>query len=287
MNHVLLAALCFLFLSCQRRPSSQFASATAHAEEPTVAVSHSETDEFFSSDGELTQEDFDRVTPDASKTTEKTMLLKRYSYVTAYNPETRCPAWVGWTLTAAHTDGPYPRLKKFLEDKDVPQPRALYSDIRESRCGYQRGHMCPAADNKWAEQAQHDAFLMTNICPQDGDLNQNDWEELEEKCRDWAKAYGKVHIVAGPIFIHQPRRTVGENHVAVPDAFFKVVLVGEGSKAKAIGFFYENEDGRHPMSHYVRSVDEIEDFTRLDFFHHLDDETENRIEARSDLRDWR
>ena len=73
MNHVLLAALCFLFLSCQRRPSSQFASATAYAEEPTVAVSHSETDETTFSDGELTQEDFDRVTPDASKTTEKTI----------------------------------------------------------------------------------------------------------------------------------------------------------------------------------------------------------------------
>ena len=87
MNHVLLAALCFLFLSCHRQPSSQFASATAHAEEPTVAASHSETDESFSSDGKLTQEDFDRVTPDASKTTEKTHSLTSLKFV--MNPAVR------------------------------------------------------------------------------------------------------------------------------------------------------------------------------------------------------
>ena len=41
---------------------------------------------------------------------------------------------------------------------------------------------------------------MTNICPQNGNLNQHDWKYLEEACREWAKKYDKIYIVAGPIF---------------------------------------------------------------------------------------
>ena len=117
-------------------------------------------------------------------------LLERFSYKTSYNKETRTPNWVGWALTAEHTDGEYARKgHSFIEDLDVPLPRAIPADIRESECGYQRGHMCPAGDNKWSYKAQKDAFLMTNICPQNGNLNQLDWKYLEEACREWAKKY--------------------------------------------------------------------------------------------------
>ena len=110
------------------------------------------------------------------------IILKRYSYTTSYNCETLTPHWVGWVLTSAHTDGEYARKgHMFIEDLDVPSPRAIYTDIREGDCGYQRGHMCPAGDNKWSYKAQSDAFLMTNICPQNGDLNQRDWKYLEEE----------------------------------------------------------------------------------------------------------
>lgn len=175
-----------------------------------------------------------------------------------------------------------------MEDQEVPAPRATYADIREGECGYQRGHICPAGDNKWSFQAQKEAFLMTNICPQNGDLNQRDWKYLEEACRDWAKRYGKVYIVAGPIFRSRRAKKVGENGVSVPDAFFKVVLrLGEGtSGTKAIGFIYENRKGHHEMAHYVRSVDEVEAATGLDFFYQLDDKTEEAVEQESNLDDW-
>ncbi|MDO4930972.1 MAG: DNA/RNA non-specific endonuclease [Bacteroidales bacterium] len=228
----------------------------------------------------------------AAKLSDKTVphqLLQRSAYTASYNCETRTPNWVGWVLTRAHTDGEYNRNgRKFMEDTDVPEPRAAYSDIRESECGYQRGHMCPSADNKWSYKAQTEAFLMTNICPQNGELNQKDWKYLEEACRDWANKYGAVYIVAGPIFTTRPLRTVGEHEVAVPDAFFKVVL-RTGDKptdTAALGFIYPNTDGEHEMSHYVKTVDEVEAMTGLDFFSPLDDEVENQVEAKSDLAAW-
>lgn len=171
---------------------------------------------------------------------------------------------------------------------DVPEPRAAYSDIREGECGYQRGHMCPAGDNKWSYKAQKEAFLMTNICPQNGDLNQRDWKYLEEACRDWASKYGKIYIVSGPVFRSKNPQTVGEHEVSVPDAFFKVVLtLGKKQDApKSIGFIYNNVEGRHKMEYYARSVDEVEKMTGLNFFSHLDDKVENRIEAECDLGSW-
>lgn len=112
-------------------------------------------------------------------------MLNRMAYTVSYNGERLTPNWVGWVLTAAHTDGSFERKgHKFMEDQEVPTPRATYADIREGECGYQRGHICPAGDNKWSFQAQKEAFLMTNICPQNGDLNQRDWKYLEEACRD-------------------------------------------------------------------------------------------------------
>lgn len=149
--------------------------------------------------------------------------------------------------------------------------------------------MCPAGDNKWSFEAQKDAFLMTNICPQNGNLNQYDWRFLEEQCREWAIKYGKIYIVAGPIFYIKNYKTVGEHKVAVPDAFFKVILtISSNSKKepKIIGFIYQNIAQRHTMEHYVCSVDEVEKVTGLDFFYQLDDSVENVIEASSNLKEW-
>lgn len=218
---------------------------------------------------------------------EETVLLKRYAYTSSYNIRTRNPNWVGWMLCAEHTDGIHGRKgHAFREDEDVPEPRADYDDIREGECGYQRGHMCPAGDNKWSYKAQEEAFLMTNICPQDGDLNQRDWKYLEEACREWANGFGRIYIVAGPVFFNHPYRTVGEHKVAVPDAFFKVVLALDTPNPQAIGFLYKNIPGHHNMQYYTRTVDEIEELTGLDFFYQLNDDLENVIENRYDFSKW-
>lgn len=233
--------------------------------------------------------DNDIVSPKSINKKLPEQILIRMAYVTSYNNETKTPNWVGWTLTRDHTDGEFARKgHMFMEDFDVPKPRAVYTDIREGECGYQRGHMCPAGDNKWSYKAQKEAFLMTNICPQNGDLNQHDWKYLEEECRAWANKYGKIYIVAGPIFKQKPYRTVGEHNVAVPDSFFKVVLFVSNlsSQTKAIGFIYPNSSGHHNMEYYARSVDEVEEITGLDFFYQFDDDIENLIEAQCALDEW-
>lgn len=40
------------------------------------------------------------------------------------------------------------------------------------------------------------------------------------------------------------------------------------------------------MDYYVRSVDEVEKATGMDFFYQLDDNTESQIERESNLNEW-
>ena len=211
-------------------------------------------------------------------------MLRRTGYTASYNKATKLPNWVAWHLTADRTTGPAKRSGvDFQADMDVPAPRAEDSDYYGS--GYDRGHMCPAADNKYSEKAMEESFLFTNMCPQNGNLNRGDWNEMEQACRRWAKEYGGVYIVCGPILYKGKHKTIGKKKVVVPEAFFKVVL-RTGENPKAIGFIYKNAEGNRPKGDYVNTVDEVERITGIDFFPSLPDDVENKVEATADIADW-
>lgn len=211
-------------------------------------------------------------------------ILKRTGYVASYNKTTLLPNWVAWHLTAERTEGSAKRSSvDFAEDTEVPEPRATDWDYYNS--GYDRGHMCPAADNKWSKKAMEESFLFTNMCPQNGNLNRGDWNEMEMACRKWAKKYGELYIVCGPILYKGKHKTIGKNKVVVPEAFFKVVL-RTGDDPQAIGFIYKNTSGNRPKDSYVNTVDEVERITGIDFFPSLPDDVEKKVEAECDLGLW-
>ena len=212
-------------------------------------------------------------------------ILRRKGYTSSYNRLTKNPNWVAWHLTRDHTRGAYLREQEvFTEDEDVRLPRATDQDYYSSR--YDRGHMCPAGDNKWSSEAMTQSFLFTNICPQNHGLNKYEWNDLEILCRDWARKYGAIDIVCGPLYDGQgTQKTIGKNKVWVPDAFFKVILCRKGTP-KTIGFVYRNEGRKQSMEKAVRTVDEIERLTAIDFFPTLEDGVEQKVEAEARLSDW-
>lgn len=210
-------------------------------------------------------------------------ILVREGYTTSYNQITKNANWVAWHLTRSHTSGQWPRKGiPYIVDIEVNGPRQELEDY-DTTLPLDHGHLCPAGDNKWSAKAMEQTFLLTNMCPQNSALNRGDWEELERHCRGWANHYGEIWIACGPIF-NEGYKTIG-NGVGVPDSFYKVVL-RIGKKPKALGFIYPNEGTHHKMSHYLLSVDEVEEITGIDFFFNLPDEIENVIEASSDLKDW-
>lgn len=95
-------------------------------------------------------------------------ILKRTAYTTSYDKVNKIPKWVAWHLISDHTNGDQRRLSNFIVDDEVPAPRAELVDYKGS--GYDRGHMCPAGDNKWGFEPMRESFFLTNICPQDHNL---------------------------------------------------------------------------------------------------------------------
>ena len=213
------------------------------------------------------------------------LIIRRTGYTTSYNATTKQPNWVAWHLTRNRMRGSATRAESaFMEDVSVPEPRATLNDYYNR--GYDRGHMCPAADNKWDKTAMDESFLLTNVCPQNHGLNKYEWNDVEKLCREWANRYGAIDVVCGPVFRNgQQQKTIGRNKVWVPDAFFKVVLCRKDTP-KAIGFVYENVGRKMEMKDHVFTVDAIEELTGIDFFPALKDDVEQQVEASSNLADW-
>ena len=230
-------------------------------------------------------------------------LLERTAYTVSYNVDTRQPNWVAWVITRQNVSErnmvvDRPSNAPFHEDEQVPRPRATLDDYRGS--GWTRGHMCPAGDCRWRGDVQYESFLLTNVSPQSRYLNSGVWNDIEKSCRRWALRYGKVYVVAGPIFFKKSEKgSIGRNRVTVPDAFFKVILCLDSARPKAIGFVCRNEKEaaaqtgyvkngkkRPKRELYVHSVDEVERITGYDFFPSLPDDIESEVEARADPDEW-
>lgn len=216
-------------------------------------------------------------------------ILQHNGFTVSYNKKYRLPNWVAWLLTRQRTGGTEKRADNFQPDESIKQgPVAEDSDYRRS--GYDRGHMCPAADCKYSRKAMNDCFLLSNICPQTHSLNAGDWKELETKTRQWAQRYDSIYVVCGPVLEKGHRySTIGSNKVAVPERFFKVLLRFTASgQAQAIGFIYENQDDvNRPLESYAVTVDSVETLTGINFFSKLQKHIERKAEEQFDWKYWK
>lgn len=213
-------------------------------------------------------------------------VLKRLAYTVSFNRNTNQPNWVAWCLTDEESTGTVPRNKSFYADSQIPYPhRVTTEDYKD--CGYDRGHMAPAADMKFSAQAMRECFYMSNICPQNHELNAGSWQKLEEACRRWARRYGKVYIVCGPMFYTDNYKYIGREHyVPVPDAFFKCVYADGPKGPQAIAYIYNNTSTKQNMNRAATSVDAVEKVTGMDFFYMLPDKIETRVEKSVNIKNW-
>ena len=211
--------------------------------------------------------------------------IEHLGYTVSYNPVRHIPNWVAYCLEEKELQGEMPRYDKFLPDPLVEGTPVTTKDYTKS--GYDRGHMAPAADMKWSEQAMKESFYMTNICPQNHNNNAGDWKDLEELVRDIARCYGNVYVCCGPI-VNDTMTTIGTKHnIVVPQGFYKVLLrrKNDGSWT-TIGFIMKNEAGNQPLMTYMVPVDNVENVTGIDFFPNIPDSIENIIEADYTVSDW-
>lgn len=196
-----------------------------------------------------------------------------------YSQDLKTPVWVAWEITREEaSQRNVEREMEFTPEPEIEGTKAYYYDYNSS--GFDRGHMAPAGDMKWDAKAMEEVFYMSNICPQNHELNAGDWNDLEMKTRYWAKKYGKVYVVCGPIYRKQQPKRIGTHKVAVPDAFYKVILFNKGkNKPVTAGFLFDNNEEHKELQDRMVTVDDLEKMLNMNFFSMMPDKIENQIEA--------
>lgn len=214
-------------------------------------------------------------------------IITHRHYALSYSEEHELPEWVAYELTRDRLKTEWvQRTNDFRPDPKISTGSATPQDYKRS--GYDRGHLAPAADMAFSEEAMSQSFYMSNMCPQVRGFNVGVWRELEELTRDWAKKFRHLYVVTGPVLNKPYIDWIGQNEVAVPHAFYKVLLDLSEPELKGIAWIIPNEVTEMPLTKYATTIDEVEELTGIDFFAELmDEKLEAELEGNFDNDLWK
>ena len=159
---------------------------------------------------------------------------------------------------------------------------------------YSRGHLVPDASRDGNSEMLKQAYYATNQVPQiQNSFNGGIWSNLENGVRAEVKS-DTLYVVTGVAF----RKAGGSEKVKyiqpqhdtkkcpVPNYFYKVVMKvkrsgGTVTSASTVGFWFEHKTYSGSYTNYAVSVDQIEQWTGMDFFVNLPDAVEATAETNS------
>ncbi len=203
------------------------------------------------------------------------------------------PEWVAYELRKEPSGlGSAPaRPSSWITDATLHAQEIAPNHASYTHSGFSRGHMCMKSHAfRLGENADWNTHTVLNACPQDQRMNGGAWLGLENATGDWADKFDVVWIVCGPIIFNDrtPSKLIGdagEVKVAVPDAFYKIVVkdaVNGGLDVLAFIFpMFGGDDygsSKADLKPYLTSVDTIEALTGLDFLFNVNDEIETKVE---------
>ena len=210
-------------------------------------------------------------------------IVHHEGYSLSYSEPFEQAEWVAYELKKAQLSNANFERPYFEIDKAIKTGAAHWRNYKNS--GYDRGHLCPAGDRNYSKAVYDETFLTSNISPQEHEFNAGIWNTLEQKVRYWAAKYDGVFVVTGGV-LEKDLKTIGEEHVAVPNQFYKIILDNNKGKIKMLAFLMPNKNSDKALYEFVVSVDDIEKLTGIDFFSELDDPIESKLEASSSYKNW-
>ena len=181
-----------------------------------------------------------------------------------YNEQYEQAAWVAYVLTRDEVEtGIIERSDNFRSDPHISSGSASLADYRGS--GFDRGHLAPAGDMQWNEEAMSESFFMSNMSPQLPAFNRGIWKKLESEVRNWALEKDSIYVITGPV-LAPIDSFIGENQVGIPQYYFKVLVDLSPPEHSLIAFLLPNAPSSDSLLGFVISVDSLEIVTGYDFF---------------------
>ncbi len=204
-------------------------------------------------------------------------------FALGYSEDHEQAEWVAYELTRDRLDQKWAeRPNTFRPDPEVRTESATPRDYSSS--GYDKGHLCPAADMAFDAAAIDETFFMSNMSPQVPAFNMGIWRELEELTRDWARRFNHLYVVTGPVLTQPGQGQIGFSKVTVPAAYYKVLLAPE--QQRAIAFILPNTLITKPVMDFACSIDQVEKSTEIDFFPQLLKGLDEELEGSLDKDAW-
>ena len=226
------------------------------------------------------------------------LLISRTQYVVSYNESRGTPNWVSYELDSRQF-GSEDRCNCFTADPNLPAAKQIFtSDYTNG--GFDRGHMTRSADRTTTNVENATTFYLTNVVPQQADLNQGVWAQFENFVADSAEAGRAVYIITGPLFsqTHGLSFLKNEGKVAIPDSTWKIALIGPrnggvpfkssdiqtwgalaGITVLAVNMPNVSGVRNDPWQKYLTTVDRIEAATGYDFLSLLQTAFQDAVEA--------
>jgi endonuclease G, mitochondrial len=216
-------------------------------------------------------------------TSTSNQIIRHEFYSLSYVEKYEQAEWVAYELKSDMIRSSKFNRPFFIEDPLVKTNSADWKNYKKS--GFDKGHLCPAADMKFSKKAFEDTFFTSNISPQKHNFNDGIWNTLEDKVRYWAGKYKSIYVVTGGVLTGGLAH-IGKENVAVPNFFYKVLFEKSRGEYKMIAFLVPSEKSDKPLYDFVVSVDDLEKMTGIDFYPTLPNEIETRLEKKSDYKDW-
>lgn len=207
-------------------------------------------------------------------------LITHNHYRLLYSEQHEGAYWVVYRLDSLYLSGNAQRKDNFKADPKVTTVSAHPDDYKAS--GFDRGHLCPAASMNIDQTAMDESFYMSNMSPQSPSLNRGRWLTLEDQVREWVLHYDSLYVAVGPVY-EKEYEVIGENRVAVPSQYYKIIWDGG---ERIIGFLFPNEKCPEPLIYYAVPVDSIERLTGFDFFSIIPNKIEKVIESTTNAGVW-
>jgi endonuclease G, mitochondrial len=209
--------------------------------------------------------------------------IEKDDYTICYDAKNKIPYWTFEHLTKKRLAKNIKRPPNVRFEHELGLPKHFRSTNHDfHKSGFDRGHLAASANHAYSKHRLKETFTLSNVAPQDPTLNRYYWRSLEEHTRKLTDHFDDVYVISGTAFYFEDKKgddgkkirtvtyeLIGDGDVAVPNAFYKVIL----AKAKNGNRLYKAYlipntyiEGSPPFTSYQVSIQSLEERTGILFF---------------------
>ncbi|MDH1624842.1 DNA/RNA non-specific endonuclease [Shewanella xiamenensis] len=197
------------------------------------------------------------------QSTTDNQLVFAHLYALSNNSKSKMADWVAYEVDVANF-GESPG-RDWASDPFLPPDTTLeesdYKDASKEPLDADRGHQAPLASFA-GSRYWYELNYLSNITPQNKDLNQGAWKNLEDAERNAVSYRSSLFVITGPLYEKQMPQMPGadEPHI-VPSAYYKIVYDKTGNAAA----FYMEQSTLRQTSYCNKTISLTDLQSKLNF----------------------